>query len=139
MAFIRCACGQRHWGRYGAAGLLLVSSGRSRVLLQLRSGKVLSPHTWALPGGALERGESPTEAALREAHEETGLVDVTPEREIAGFQHPQWRYTYVLATAPSTVLPEHSSWEVSEHRWFGLDSPSRPTSGAGPRLVAPGR
>jgi 8-oxo-dGTP diphosphatase len=121
MSFIRCACGRRHWGPYGAAGLLLVPEERDRVLLQLRSAKVLSPHTWALPGGALERGETPTQAAVREAHEEAGVVDVTPQREIPGLEHPQWRYTYVLATTPSLDLPAHSSWEAADHRWCALD------------------
>lgn len=123
VGFIACACGRRHWGRYGAAGLLLVDEDRTQVLLQLRSSRVLNPNTWALAGGALERGETATDAALREAHEEAGLTDVTPVRTIAGLEHPQWRYTYVLATASSTQLPSHSSWEASDHRWFPLDEP----------------
>lgn len=120
---IRCDCGRSHWGRYGAAGLLLLDETRDRVLLQLRSGAVLSPHTWALPGGALERGETPTDAALRESHEEVGLDPecVRAEREIPGLIHPQWRYTYVLATTTTTTIPRHSSWEVEDHRWIAVD------------------
>ncbi|MBC8170563.1 MAG: NUDIX hydrolase [Anaerolineae bacterium] len=45
------------------------------VLLQLRSDN----HLWALPGGAIEIGEEPAEAVIREVWEETGL-QVLPER-----------------------------------------------------------
>ncbi|MEP7090356.1 MAG: NUDIX hydrolase [Nocardioidaceae bacterium] len=123
MSFIRCACGDRHWGPYGAAGLLLTDEHRTAVLLQLRSAHVLSPHTWALPGGALERGETPVEAALREAHEEAGIdvaaVDVT--ETMPGLVHPQWSYTYVLGTTSTTTLPHGGNWEVSRHAWVPTD------------------
>lgn len=122
MSFVRCG-GHTHWGRYGAAGLLLTTSDRAQVLLQLRSGRVLSPGTWALPGGALERGESPEQGALREAQEETGIdpADVVVVGTRPGLVHPRWTYTYVLATATTTDLPDHRSWEVVEHRWLSLD------------------
>ncbi|MFA9414791.1 MULTISPECIES: NUDIX hydrolase [unclassified Streptococcus] len=40
-----------------------------RILLQKRSDK----GTWGLPGGAIELGESASEALIREYYEETGL------------------------------------------------------------------
>ena len=73
MSFVRCG-DHTHWGPYGAAGLLLTTPTRGRVLLQLRSAHVLSPGVWALPGGALERGETVEEAAIREAEEEVDDV-----------------------------------------------------------------
>lgn len=122
MSFVRCG-NHTHWGRYGAAGLLLTTPERGSVLLQLRSRLVLHPGRWALPGGALERGETPEQAALREAAEEVGLDPsaLTVEGTRPGLVHPRWSYTYVQATTPDRTLPEHSSWEAEEHRWFRLD------------------
>lgn len=72
-----------------------------RVLLQLRD-RDLPPHlfpgTWTLPGGAIEEGESPDAAALREFEEETGqLLD-----EINFFR------AYPMAEVPGQVaLVQH--------------------------------
>lgn len=125
MSFIRCG-DHAHWGRHGAAGLFLTTQGRRggrRVLLQLRSAHVLTPGVWALPGGALEPGESAEAAALRETEEEVGLdasrLSVVGRRP--GLTHPRWSYTYVLAEAPDETLPAHDSWEAAAHRWYDVD------------------
>ena len=122
MSFIRCG-DHSHWGPYGAAGLLLTTPGRRRVLLQLRSRHVLSPGLWALPGGALERGESVEQAAVREAQEEVGLdpATLTLVGSRPGLVHPRWSYTYVLAETPYEALPAHDSWEAAGHRWYDVD------------------
>jgi len=57
--YVYCSCGRRHWGLHGAAGLLLTDRDRSGVVLQRRSALVHHGNTWALIGGALERGETP--------------------------------------------------------------------------------
>ena len=52
---------------------------RGRVLMQERDEHApLWPEMWCFPGGGLEGDEHPVEAAVRELHEETGVV-VTPE------------------------------------------------------------
>ena len=51
-----------------AGGILADEDGR--VLLQLRGDK----KTWAIPGGAMELGETSLQAAVRELHEETGIA-----------------------------------------------------------------
>lgn len=44
------------------------------LLLTRRSSKLKDhPGQWALPGGRIDEGETPVEAALREMHEEVGL------------------------------------------------------------------
>jgi 8-oxo-dGTP pyrophosphatase MutT (NUDIX family) len=96
-----CALGHRHWGRAGAAGLLLhrCGSAGAEVLLQHRA--VWSHHggTWGTPGGALHAGEPAHVGALREVQEELGLV---PDDVVLGAHsvddHGGWSYTTVLAT-----------------------------------------
>ena len=51
-----------------AGGILADEDGR--VLLQLRGDK----KTWAIPGGAMELGETSLQAAVREFYEETGIA-----------------------------------------------------------------
>lgn len=45
------------------------------------------PYGWALPGGFVDYGESYESAALREAHEETGL-EVTGLRQFRTYSEP---------------------------------------------------
>lgn len=94
----QCACGSRHWGKHGAAGIFLVVE--EHALLQLRPGWAHQGGTWAIPGGARDSHETVVAAALREAREE---ADIDPALiEVVGvhrLQHPDWRYDTVLAVA----------------------------------------
>lgn len=56
-------------------GSAIVRDGDGRILLHRH--KRLG--VWLQPGGHLERGEAPWDAAQRETHEETGVVAVHPE------------------------------------------------------------
>jgi 8-oxo-dGTP pyrophosphatase MutT (NUDIX family) len=101
--WVRCPCGRRHWGTYGAAGIVL-RDGAGRLLMTHRSWFVHFPSTWAFPGGALERNETPVDAALRELDEEIGVPAdaVTVVTTLTGTDHEIWRYTYVIAN----LLPQ---------------------------------
>jgi 8-oxo-dGTP pyrophosphatase MutT (NUDIX family) len=48
--------------------VVVLDENKENVLLILRE----DFHIWALPGGGLESGETPADAAIREAYEETG-------------------------------------------------------------------
>ena len=120
--FITCTQGHRHWGRFGAAGLLVVAEvDRTHVLLQHRAAWSHGGNTWGVPGGARHSTESTQEAAVRETDEETGLsdlevLDVGPH--VA--DHGSWIYTTYLARAPS-LLAVTAQGESADLRWVPLE------------------
>ena len=118
--WIECACGSKHWGKHGAAGLLIIRDGA--IFLQHRAPWVHNGDTWGIPGGAKDSHESVNEAALREAHEETGI---NPEHlsPLALFSddHGDWRYDTVLAAASDLISADSPNDESQEMRWVPVD------------------
>lgn len=118
MSWATCTEGHSHWGRRGAAGLLVAEGGRA--LLQLRATWVNRGGTWSVPGGAKERGEDGVAAALRESHEELGLV---PEHvSVRGSWVATcggWTYETVLAVPRRRLVTADLS-ESTDHSWVLL-------------------
>ena len=121
------ADGTRRWGLYGAAGLLVrhveAGSGRCSYFVALRSQLTHMGGTWAVPGGALTRDETPVEAAVREFREEVGLA-LAPERVslVHEDDHGGWSYwTVVVDVEERFPLPTGVNWETSEVRWVSAD------------------
>ncbi len=80
------------------------------------------PHTWCLPGGKLEKGESPLAAVIRELHEEVGvrvageaLTDMGPLYMCL----PEMDYIFYLFHTQFTHLPVLllAENEHAEARW----------------------
>jgi 8-oxo-dGTP pyrophosphatase MutT (NUDIX family) len=104
----------------------VIRDAQGRVLIQ-RSRHDL----WSLPAGAIEPGESPAQAIVREVHEETGLV-VRAERVLGVYGGEQYRWTYANGDQVEGIVTLFeckrvagelisSNDETAFLRWFGLD------------------
>lgn len=67
----------------------IVRDGSQRVLFMRRA----DDGRWGLPAGAIDPGESPAQAIVREVREETGL-DARPTRVAGVFGGPGFRHRY---------------------------------------------
>jgi len=79
--------------------------------------------SWTFPGGRIEKGEKPVEAARREVLEETGLnlSDLTYVGQIVSTQEGNIDHIdifYGLAQNSETVFCE---FEIEEGKWFPKD------------------
>lgn len=110
---------------------LLVRTGLATEVVILREGGVLltrraiEPYGgyWAIPGGFINPGESPEEAARREAREEIAV-----EVEICSFLglYPTWYVpgdwtVAAVYVATCSSQPRADLREVSEVAWFSFD------------------
>jgi ADP-ribose pyrophosphatase YjhB (NUDIX family) len=105
---------------------VLVRDGEGRILLVRHvEGR------WLLPGGAVEPGEGPGDAARRECREEIG-VDVELERIVGVYGGPQHQITYANGDRAAWVLtlfagrivagePAASDDETTAVGWFHPD------------------
>jgi 8-oxo-dGTP diphosphatase len=126
--WVRCAAGHRHWGRHGAAGLLLRdrAGSRDRVVLQHRAWWSHQGDTWGVPGGARDSDETAVAAALREAGEEAGIAPaaVRPTGLLVD-DHGGWSYGTVLAEPAGPAVPvdpRPTGGESTDVRWVDVDA-----------------
>lgn len=124
--FVTLADGSRRWGLFGAAGVLVRHVGddntaEPQYFLARRSMHTHLGGTWAIPGGALDQGETPLEGALREFDEEIGVPLHEHHFEIAEVHeddHGGWSYwTLVVDVAEPFEPPTALTWETAEVRW----------------------
>ena len=101
-------------------GVIIVVMNEAEQVLMLRH--VFHPHTpWGLPGGWLNRKESPAEGVLRELKEETGLTAVLNTIILSGLQpNPPHLGIAFLGQLQGGSLQLSS--EIVEAGWFSFDS-----------------
>ncbi len=111
------------------AGVLLFCVTTKRFLLLLRSVWVNEPHTWCIPGGKVDPGETIISAAARELEEETG-ARIAPQTDAHKLRQLYVAYpnkldgftfhTY-LGVVRSEFAPVLSDREADMHKWVSLD------------------
>lgn len=97
----------------------IVTSGLGVLLGKRNDGRP----PWTFIAGEIEPGESPTDAAVREVKEETGLLTIAAEREIGRRVHPKTGRTMIyLACSPTgkTDVFVGDEEELAEVRWVQL-------------------
>ena len=102
------------------ARIIVVSPDQHVLLVRLRyfAG-------WYLPGGGVDKGETPLQAARREVAEEVGLLDPTLPCQLFGVYlnrregRDDYAVVYVMQAPGRHQPPPH--FEVAEARWWALD------------------
>jgi 8-oxo-dGTP pyrophosphatase MutT (NUDIX family) len=105
------------------AAACLVADPERGVLLIRRHRFIPDTWGWEIPGGGIEAGETPEQAARREAEEETGWRPVGPLTELVRF-HPSTglldqTFSAFLAGAAEHVGDPTSVGEAAEVAWLG--------------------
>lgn len=119
--FVIAGDGQPRWGVYGAAGVLVrhVDGDEHWYFLARRSRYTHRGGSWAIPGGALDEGETPLEGARREFVEEIG-IDLGDHAviEVHESDHGGWSYWTVIVDVPQRFpLPTELHWETADVAW----------------------
>jgi len=104
------------------AACVIACDAKSRILLVKRNEEPKKGF-WCLPGGFMEIGETPEEAALREFHEETGLKGKI-ERLIGIVTHKSPRYGSIIVVGFIADCLEgkmNPGDDASDARFFSME------------------
>jgi len=111
---------------------------RGRVLLVHQD---YGHHRWTFPGGIVEAGEAPAEAAAREVREEVGVeVELGPLVGAYYIRRPNPGIRFVFhGRVADDAVPVRSDDELDDMGWFDPDALPEPTTPAVPVALADAR
>ncbi len=87
----------------------------------------LRSRRWVFPKGHIEPGEAGYESAVREAHEEAGLLGEVDPRPVGRYRYQKRGELHEVVVYLLRVTRELSSWtedDVRNRKWMGLRSAS---------------
>lgn len=114
-------------GFYGnqGAGVLFFARSTCRFLLLLRSAWVNEPHTWCTPGGKVDAGETPLQAAKREVQEESGatIANEGNLQPLYVFKSPNGTFEYhnYIGIVENEFTPTLSDRESDDYKWLTFE------------------
>jgi mutator protein MutT len=99
-------------------GVVVVVASAGRLLVIRRAEGIRAAGAWCFVGGAIEDGETPEQAVVREFREEVGGI-VRPIRKVWEWERPDGRLRlhWWLAELDGTPLVPNPA-EVGEYRWL---------------------
>jgi septum formation protein len=107
--------GKKYWGKIGAG--IIFSDGK-KILLLKRASKGDNFGKWSIPGGKVEKGESPIDGAKRESKEECGYF--------GGYQYHHYddqdgkHHYHTFFYAIDKPFEIKLSEEHTEGKWFDI-------------------
>lgn len=114
-----------------------VHDGHGRLLMGRRTGKDKDVGKWAFPGGKIDKGETPGEAAVRELFEETGVrARVVRVGPIVRIPERAWRHVAVFLEMDPPGQTPHDTDELVDVSW---NSPSSFTPTVRESMFTPSR
>jgi len=116
--------------RHPGSVVLIPVTGRGEIVLVRQYRPAIGRASWELPAGSLRRGEAPESAAVRECHEETGLIPTTLTPLGAFFPTPGYcdeemhffRASGLRAPGPGDPAAHQDEDEDIEARTFSRDA-----------------
>lgn len=105
-----------------AAGILLICAEDNTCFLARRSPFVSKPSLWAAPGGGIESGENPWQAALREFKEEIGqLPKISKPSDVKIYEDESIKFiTFIcnISLNEKKSFKPKLNWENDAAQWF---------------------
>lgn len=83
-----------------------------------------SGRKWGIPKGFIDRGETPKDAALKEAFEEAGLKGRLVGGPVGSYEYEKWGATLTVTVYLMEVKDEEDDWaevDLRERLWTSLE------------------